>query len=561
MRRPASHPRSIEAITTNPPLDSSFVLMDGVGITLKNADGAAMRANAHGIPMNVRTPLGWAYAAGALLIGLSCRGAVAAEILVFHHEDVMGTSLELRLLANSSEVARQAEDRALREIDRLSAIFSSYDPRSEFSRWQGGPRAPTPISPELFEVLQRCDRWRAISGGAFDPRVEALMRLWARCEKEGRTPALAEIAAARAAMDRPAWRLDPAAMTAERLSDDPLTLNAIAKGYIVERACDAAMDGGGGGIRGVLLNVGGDLRVRGALDRPIGIADPRGQRDLATHRSHLGPRQGGLHQRALAARVPHRRSMVLAQAGSSIGAPVETVASATVLADRSADADALATIFNVLPPDDSVRLARALPGVECLIVATDGRVTRSDGWGRYEGPGPLALRQEPADGAGNSWGDDFELLVKLEINRSGTGKRRYQRPYLAVWIEDKDGHPVRTLVLWVTATKHGSRWIPDLRRWYRNDQARRLTADIDRLATIARPTREPGKYEIIWDGKDDQGKPVGRGEYTLHIEAAREHGTYQSLRQAIRLDDRPFVEDLKGNIEIKSASVAYRRKE
>jgi caffeoyl-CoA O-methyltransferase len=37
MRRPAPNPRYIEAITTNPDLDTSFVLMDGagVGITLK----------------------------------------------------------------------------------------------------------------------------------------------------------------------------------------------------------------------------------------------------------------------------------------------------------------------------------------------------------------------------------------------------------------------------------------------------------------------------------------------------------------------------------------------
>ena len=37
MRRPAPNPRYVEAITTNPDLDTSFVLMDGagVGITLK----------------------------------------------------------------------------------------------------------------------------------------------------------------------------------------------------------------------------------------------------------------------------------------------------------------------------------------------------------------------------------------------------------------------------------------------------------------------------------------------------------------------------------------------
>jgi hypothetical protein len=37
MHQPAPNPRYIEAITTNPELDTSFVLMDGarVGITLK----------------------------------------------------------------------------------------------------------------------------------------------------------------------------------------------------------------------------------------------------------------------------------------------------------------------------------------------------------------------------------------------------------------------------------------------------------------------------------------------------------------------------------------------
>jgi FAD:protein FMN transferase len=522
--------------------------------------------------MMFRASLGPACAVGTLLIAMTCHGAVAAETFVFHHEDVMGTSMELRLLADSEELARRAEDRVLREIDRLSAIFSSYDPRSEFSRWLAGPRTPVRISAELFEVLQFCDRWRTASGGAFDPRVEALMRLWSRCAQEGRTPTPAEIAGARASLDQPAWRLDLAAMTAERLSDAPLTLNAIAKGYIVERACAAAMNGGAWGeIGGVLLNIGGDLRVCGALDRIIGIADPRSDSETSEPIAFIAVRDkaistSGRSQRGF--RIGGR--WYSHKLDPQSGWPVERVACASVIADRSADADTLATIFNVLAPEESVRLARTIPGVECLIVASDGRITRSDGWARYErpAPGPLALNQaaarndkkETPGGETQPWGDAFELLMKFEINRPNTGKRRYQRPYLAVWVEDKDGHPIRTLILWVTATQHASKWYPDLRRWYRIDQARRKNDETDLVATIARPTREPGKYDVIWDGKDDTGKPVARGEYTLYIEAAREHGTYQSIRQTIPLDDKPFAKELKGNIEIKTASVEYRRR-
>ena len=138
--------------------------------------------------MAFRVSPGSACALGTFLLILSCRGAVAAETFVFHHEDVLGTSMELRLAADSDEHARRAEERVLREIDRLSDIFSSYDPDSEFSRWLAGPGVPVRIAPELFEVLQLCDRWRTASGGAFDPRVEPLMRLWTRCAKEDRTP-------------------------------------------------------------------------------------------------------------------------------------------------------------------------------------------------------------------------------------------------------------------------------------------------------------------------------------------------------------------------------------
>lgn len=40
----------------------------------------------------------------------------------------------------------------------------------------------------------------------------------------------------------------------------------------------------------------------------------------------------------------------------------------------------------------------------------------------------------------------MEFKVDFTIHDPGSGGR-YRRPYVAVWIEDKDGFPVRTLVL------------------------------------------------------------------------------------------------------------------
>ena len=70
-------------------------------------------------------------------------------------------------------------------------------------------------------------------------------------------------------MAAPAWRLDADAGTAEHLTTCPLSLNSIAKGYIIGRACDAALDRDRG-VSGVLLNIGGDVRVVGDVARTGG---------------------------------------------------------------------------------------------------------------------------------------------------------------------------------------------------------------------------------------------------------------------------------------------------
>ena len=254
------------------------------------------------------------------------------------------------------------------------------------------------------------------------------------------------------------------------------------------------------------------------------------------------------------------------------GMPADRTVGATVIAPRGADADALAKVFSVLLVAESLHLADALPDVACLLVADDGQISRSGRWHRHELPRPAvvalaplaAAPQQPGAEPGKAaaprveWEQDHELLIRFEINRPDGDNRRYRRPYIAVWIEDKDGLAVRTLTLWVHP--QGPRWIPELRRWYRDDQARRLVDDTNLVDTTARATRLPGKYEVIWDGKDDHGQQLGAGPYTVSIEAAREHGTYQIIQKSVTLAKEPFLEELKGNVEIKSATIAYRRR-
>ncbi len=491
------------------------------------------------------------------------RSVQAGEDYEFHHENVMGTALELRVSTDTFESARGAEARVLAEIDRLSRVFSSYDPASEFRRWETSRHVKTRVSDELFEVLQACDRWRDFSAGAFDPRAEICSRLWSRCMRLERLPTAEEFAEIRVLTSQPAWHLDPTARTAERLSALPLTLNAIAKGYIVERASLAGL-GEGREVRGLLLNVGGDLRVSGELPRTMGIANPNDDSESSAPFTTIQ-----VKNRAVATSGSrHRGFRILNRWYSHIvdprtGSSSNIISSVTVIAERSADADALATAFNILDPSHSIRLADSLPDVACMIVGADGRITRSARWNDYEKTPLLALADEPGKNAGEkpSWGDTFELAVDFEINRPEAEPGRYRRPYVAVWVEDAEGFPVRNLALWVSQTGAGPfQWVPDLRRWFRSDKVRKKTDKREMVLTISRPTRPPGKYSVIWDGKDDNEKPLPPGDYTLLIDAAREHGTYQGIRKTVTIGKEPFAESVTGNVEIKSAEIRFRKK-
>jgi FAD:protein FMN transferase len=125
-----------------------------------------------------------------------------------------------------------------------------------------------------------------------------------------------------------------------------------------------------------------------------------------------------------------------------------------------------------------------------------------------------------------------------------------------VWIEDKDRFPVRTLALWYQKP----RWLPELKAWSRANRLRAMTGNTDLTGSVSSATRPAGKYTLKWDGKDSQGNLVKSGKYTVFIEAAREHGTYQLMRQEIDFNGEPKQFNLPGNVEIVSASLDYRKK-
>lgn len=488
--------------------------------------------------------------------------APSVGLYISQFDAVLGTSLTLKAVARSLAAAQQAEQAALAEIDRLKASLNSYDSTSEFSRWLTTQGEATPISADLFAVLAHFDHWSAQTQGVLNAGTELLSQLWQQAAHRQGLPDAAALEHAQRAVSQPHWQLNVTDQTATRLTATPLRLHSFAKNYVLQRAAEAAL--AVTGVDGIVLNGGGDLVVRGHWTEPVGIARPDAAADNAAPLTQLAVRD-----RAVATSGTYRRGIRIGDQWFShlidprTGQPAQAIASATVVHPDAVTAGALATAFTLLSPADSRQLASRLPGTDYLLITAAGEQHTSAGWNELtretasaepvmvESTGAestVARLTSLATAKDKYWNPNQELLINFRLPQF---EGRSHRPFVSVWIEDEKGVPVRNLALWYNKP----RWLPELSDWY----ASQRQSDFD-ARSISSATRSAGDYALQWDGKDNAGQLVKQGKYTICLEAAREHGTHQLIRQVMDFNGKTKQLTVPGNVEIATAALDYRQK-
>ncbi len=467
-------------------------------------------------------------------------------------ENVLGTSFDMRVKAVSEDEADKAESAALAEIDRLSAILSSYDPNSEFSRWQSTQSTPVAVSKELQEVFLLFEQWKSATGGAIDPSVGTAINAWKEAEKTQTIPSPAKLEAVLAKMDVKHWNLDNANGTITHLSDAPLVFNTFTKSYILDKVASkvAAIPG----ITGVSVNIGGDITVKGEMNESIQIADPALKSDNSISSYSLQ-----VSNKTIATSGNYKRGFSIGgQWYSHIidarnGKPAAHVLSATVIAEKGTDAGALATAFNILSLEETAILA-AEKQVAYQLILENGDEIHNMAWGSLlkRDDNNIHPATSLATLKGKEWDKSYEVNISFELARF---EGRFRRPFVAVWVEDSKKKTIKTLALWYNKP----RWLPDLKEWYRKNNGK-YSPETKDIATISSATRPPGSYILKWDGKDEEGKNVAADTYTIYIEAAREHGTYQLIKQEVVCKGKAQEWVLKGNEEISAATISYKKK-
>ncbi len=153
-----------------------------------------------------------------------------------------------------------------------------------------------------------------------------------------------------------------------------------------------------------------------------------------------------------------------------------------------------------------------------------------------------------ARGQGAPWPQGMELEVAFLYQGGGF---RYRAPYVACYVEDERGNLVRTLALFLMPGK-GERWWNELRRYF-------LQSAPEKMRTLSGPTRPPGRYRVVWDGKDEAGRPVAQGRYHVCVEYAREHGPYELFREAVEIGPKPFKKTYTLKGELSEVALDYRK--
>lgn len=488
----------------------------------------------------------------------------ASQAWTVHHENVLGTSLELTVRAASREQAERVEAAVLRSIDADNLVLSAWNRNSELNRWLRTRGEAVPVSPQLIEVLGMYEHWRAETDGALDASAETAVRLWKNATAEGRTPTSSEMHQAKLAMQQEHWVLDREHGTATHLTDTPVALASFTKSYIMQRAAAAAFNAG---ATGITLNIGGDIVARGDATQIVDIANPsaHAENDRAMEEIVVS-------NRAVATSGSYRRGFTVNGSGAALSdldyshiidprtaLSAGHIVSSTVIAKDAVTAGAFATAFSVLDEDESAQLAARHPDVEYMLINRNGERIASAGWAKYSTTGSITPAayvvgaHAPAAKAG-AWNQSYELLINVDLAR--ISNPRYRRPYVAVWIEDKDHFPIRTIALWYD---NKQRWLPELKGWYRENQLRTMSEGNDITRTTASATRMPGNYTLKWDGKDNEGKLVPSGTYTVNVEITREHGSYELLKHTMNFNGKPQQQKLAGNEE-GSATLDYRKR-
>ena len=272
----------------------------------------------------------------------------------------MGTTYSVKVIEplDLKEMKARMESRLV----EVNALMSTYIESSEISRLNQLPVGSSmPLSPENLQMIALATQLNKESDGRFDVTIGPLVKLWGFGPDPSiyEVPNRIDIDSAREQIGLRHLELAGGQVTKKQPLE--LDFSAIAKGYGVDELSRLVEQAGG---ENYLVEIGGELRAKGRNQHgkfwKIGVETP----DTARRTPYTSL---PLKDMAMATSGDYRNYFEASGVryshtiDPSTGYPItHMVASVTVLAKTTAEADGYATAINVMGAEDGLHLAKQI---------------------------------------------------------------------------------------------------------------------------------------------------------------------------------------------------------
>lgn len=291
---------------------------------------------------------------------------------------VMGTDLEMNLVAEDEMAVNAAFDKVAAEMERIEDVMSEWREGtkvSEINRNAG--IKPVEVPDELFNLISASIQVSELTEGAFDISWASMRGVWSFAKGSERLATAEEIKKMLPLVNYKNIELDNEKKTVYlKTKGMAIGLGAIAKGYAVDKAAQILFNSG---VRNFAIKAGGDMRIQGAQESgnpwPIGIRHPRDREKLIAklHLTNISISTSGDYERFfIKDGVLYHHIM-----DPKTGYPARGSQSVTIIAHDTMTSDAFSTAIFVLGPDKGLELIGKLKGIEAVIVDESGKIRGS----------------------------------------------------------------------------------------------------------------------------------------------------------------------------------------
>lgn len=292
---------------------------------------------------------------------------------------VLGTLCSVRLIEGGSSGTLQAVFNRLAQIEERMSANKEGTEIATVNAAAG--TNPVKVSEDTLYVITKALDFSRLTGGAFDPTVGPLVKLWNIGTDYAAVPAPADLQKSLPLLNYKDVLIDNTNRTVKLAKPGmAIDLGAIAKGYAAD---EIARILAAHKVKAAVVDLGGNVLVFGQKKDGspwrVGVQDPASDRG-----DYLGLVSGkgmtvvtsGIYERFFIEKGVRYHHIL----DTKTGYPVDNgLVSVTIIASASIDADALSTSVFALGLHKGMELVKSLPDIKAVFIDTKQNIYLSPG--------------------------------------------------------------------------------------------------------------------------------------------------------------------------------------